>query len=150
MNYQKCVWFSIHSDQCDLILKIHSGIYSSQELDRWICHNCHLKELPFFNTRNILEEDIATTGEIILNDVRSQALVTHKNHLRIANLNTQSVNSTFDEFQLTLYQHTFDIITLSDTWLRNDRNLYNIYKYQDITSAIESLMKDREAFLDCI
>ena len=33
------------------------------------------------------------------------------------------MSSTFDEFQLMVYHHTFDIITLSETWLRNDTNL---------------------------
>ena len=33
------------------------------------------------------------------------------------------MSSTFDEFQVMLYQHPFDIITLSKTWLRNDKNL---------------------------
>ena len=70
-----------------------------------------------------LEEDIATTGEIIPIGVRSEALVTHENHPSIAHLNTQSISSTFDEFQVMLYHYLFDIITWSDTWLRNDRNL---------------------------
>ena len=33
------------------------------------------------------------------------------------------MNSTFDEFQVMFYRHRFDIITLSETWLRNDRDL---------------------------
>ena len=33
------------------------------------------------------------------------------------------MSSTFDEFQLMLYHHPFDIITLSETWLRSDANL---------------------------
>ena len=33
------------------------------------------------------------------------------------------MSSTFDEFQVMLYQHLFDIITLSETWLRNDSDL---------------------------
>ena len=33
------------------------------------------------------------------------------------------MSSTFDEFQVMVYHHTFDIITLSETWLRNDTNL---------------------------
>ena len=33
------------------------------------------------------------------------------------------MSSTFDEFQLMFYHHPFDIITLSETWLRNDTNL---------------------------
>ena len=30
---------------------------------------------------------------------------------------------TFEEFQEMLYQHSFDIIKLSETWSRNNRNL---------------------------
>ena len=33
------------------------------------------------------------------------------------------MSSTFDEFQAMLYQNYFNIITLSETWLRNDSNL---------------------------
>ena len=38
------------------------------------------------------------------------------------------MSSTFDEFQVILYQHPFDIITLSETWLRNDKNLLQYVK----------------------
>ena len=43
---------------------------------------------------------------------------------------------TFDEFQVMLYQHPFDIITLSETWLRNDTKLTTVrtntrYKNRD-------------------
>ena len=47
----------------------------------------------------------------------------NRNHLSIAHLSTQSMSSTFDEFQLMLYHHLFDIVKLSETWLRNDTNL---------------------------
>ena len=33
------------------------------------------------------------------------------------------MSSTFDEFQLLFHHHPFDIITLSETWLRNNTNL---------------------------
>ena len=33
------------------------------------------------------------------------------------------MGSTFDEFQVMLYQHPLDIITLSEIWRRNDTNL---------------------------
>lgn len=45
-----------------------------------VYYNWHLKELPFFNASNILEENIATNSEIIQNDGHCDALVTHKNH----------------------------------------------------------------------
>ena len=38
-------------------------------------------------------------------------------------MKTQSVSSKFDEFQVMLYHHPFDIIMLSETRLRKDTNL---------------------------
>ena len=50
-----------------------------------VCQDCYLKELPFFNTPNILEGNIPT-NEVIQSDVHSKALVIHKNHLSTAYL----------------------------------------------------------------
>ena len=61
--------------------------------------------------------------QTIQNNVHSEALETNRNHLSIAHLNTQSMSSTFDEPQVMVSQHPFDIITLSETWLRNDSKL---------------------------
>ena len=38
--------------------------------------------------RNILEENIANTSGIMLNDVHGEALVANKNHRSIAHMNT--------------------------------------------------------------
>ena len=46
-----------------------------------------------------------------------------KKHISIYHLNTQSMSSTFDEFQLMINQTRFDVITLSETWLKNDKHL---------------------------
>ena len=64
-----------------------------------------------FNTQNLSEETISITGQTIQNNVHSETLETNRNHLSIPHLNTQSVNSTSDEFRVMLYQHSFDIIT---------------------------------------
>ena len=79
----------------------------------------------FFNIQNFSDKTISIIDQIIQNIVHSEAnlLETNRNHLSIAHLNRQSMSSTFDEFQVMLYQHPFDIITLSKTWLRNDKNL---------------------------
>ena len=88
---------------------------NSYNPQRWICYRCYLKELPFFNTQNLSEETISIKDQTTQNNLHSQALEQNRNHLSIAHLNTQSMSSTFDEFQLMLYQHPIDIITLSDT-----------------------------------
>ena len=45
-----------------------------------------------------------------------------KTHISIFHLNTQSMTSTFDEFQFMVSESKFDI-TLSETWLKNDKHL---------------------------
>ena len=95
----------------------------SYDPQRWICCRFNLKELPFFNTQNLSEETISVTDQTTQNNVHSEALETNRNHISTAHLNTQSMSSTFDEFQVMLYQHAFDIITLSETWLRKNPNL---------------------------
>ena len=46
-----------------------------------------------------------------------------KTHISMCHLNTKSMTSTFDKFQFIVNESKFDIITLSETWLRNDKHL---------------------------
>ena len=43
----------------------------------------------------------------------------------MGHLNTQSMVSSFDEFHVILQEHPFDILTLSETWLKDNMNLLN-------------------------
>lgn len=51
-----------------------------------------------------------------------QTLDEYLNHTSIAHLNTRAICSTFDEFEVMLTTYKFDIIGLSETWLKD--NLY--------------------------
>ena len=46
-----------------------------------------------------------------------------KTYISICHLNTQSMTLTFDEFQFMVNKLKFDIITLSETWLKNEKYL---------------------------
>ena len=94
----------------------------SYDAQRWICYRCHLKELQFFNKQNL-------------------------SYLRIAHLNKQSMSSTFDELQVMLYQHPFDIITLSETWLRNDTNLLQYVQIPGYSFCYKN--RDEEVVSEC-
>ena len=48
--------------------------------------------------------------------------------LKIMHLNTQSMVSTFNEFQLVINKYPFDVITLSETWLKNNPELLEYVK----------------------
>ena len=43
-------------------------------------------------------------------------------------MNTQSMSSTFDEFQVMINESQFDIVTLSETWLRDKKHLLDYVK----------------------
>ena len=49
----------------------------------------------------------------------------YRQHLSVAHLNTQSISSTFPQFEAMLNIHQLDIITLSETWLKDNVNLLN-------------------------
>ena len=41
-------------------------------------------------------------------------------HLKVMHQNTQSMVSTFDELVLTIKEYFFDVITMSETWLKDN------------------------------
>ena len=48
------------------------------------------------------------------------ALTANPLHLSLMHLNTQSMTSTFDELQLLLNDYPFNVVTLSETWLKDN------------------------------
>ena len=55
----------------------------------------------------------------------------HKKHLSIGHLNTQSMVSSFDEFHAMLQEHQFDILKLSETRLKVDVDLLKCVQIPD-------------------
>ena len=49
----------------------------------------------------------------------------YRKHLSIAHLKTQSIASTFPQFEVMLNSRNFDVITLSETWLKDNKDLLN-------------------------
>ena len=89
----------------------------------WTCHICSLSYLPFFNVRDLITPYVQTDLVQLVNSDHVdhlEILKANSNHLSICHLNVQSLASTFTEFEVMLHQHRFDIITLSETWLKNN------------------------------
>ena len=92
---------------------------------QWTCHSCTLSSLPYFNIRDLDYEDISAEDDTVDDphlDIFSQK------GTKIGHLNTQSISSTFTEFEKLMNTYKFDIITLSETWLKDDKNLLNHVK----------------------
>ena len=99
---------------------------------KWICTSCTLQVLPFFiNVEDISSDNDDTTPVInhseqpSLSTDKFKSMIDKQQHLlKICHLiNTQSMLSTFDEFECLINQYPFDIITLSETWLKDNQHV---------------------------
>ena len=85
------------------------------------------EELPFSGVSELHEITATSPRKINSADyenIHSLNFKSHTKHLSIGHLNTQSVVSSFDEFNVMLQEQPFDILTLSET-LKGDVNLLN-------------------------
>ena len=106
---------------------------SQQKVKQWTCRLCLCAELPFHGTRSINGQlsapDSQPTTTIMVDDPQADqhinTLNANNDRISIAHLNTQSITSSFAEFEAMLMRYKFDIITLSETWLKNNPLLLN-------------------------
>ncbi|CAB4036838.1 Hypothetical predicted protein [Paramuricea clavata] len=112
----------------------------------WTCPECTLSELPFFNVKDleILErkgnEQINSTldSELETLDFIAEALRNHPKHLSIMHLNTQSMVSSFNEFQTLVSDCPMDIITMSETWIKENPALLDYVALSGYTAIFNS------------
>ena len=76
---------------------------NSRKAHEWVCESCHLKELPFSGLHEFHE--ITATSPTAINSVDYENihilnLKSHGKPLSIGHLNTQSMVSSFDEFNV--------------------------------------------------
>ena len=114
-------------EDCKLLVHLNCAdvnltIENSKIARLWICHACTLRELPLHH-QDVLpmnKKEVAAENYINAHVTKLQEL---KTHISICHLNTQLMTPTFDEFQFIVNESKFDIITLSETWLKNDKHL---------------------------
>ena len=90
----------------------------------WTCSGCLLSVLPFQKCRTdalIEDQEVISSYEFTENTENIvRVLKEQSKNLRLMHLNTQCMTSTFNEFLLTAKQFPMDVITLSETWLKNN------------------------------
>ena len=126
--------------RCLVNITINLKSFSAASPKTYTCEKCLYTVLPFWNA-NITDTTISESEYEVTQDEDSSVLHAKSEQLRIMHLNTQSMVSTFDEFILTINQFPFDIITLSETWLKDNRHLLdyvsipgyvNLFRNRDI------------------
>jgi exonuclease III len=71
-------------------------------------------------------------------DFIAEALRKHPKHLSIMHLNTQSMVSSFNEFQTLVSDYPMDIITMSETWLKENPALLDYVALSGYTAIFNS------------
>ena len=98
-------------------------------VEDWICSRCLFSKLPFYSMRTIDQQSEGNNqDESILTDTfdeHLEALTSRPSQLKLVHINTQSMVSSFDELLLLLKEYSYDVITMSETWLKNNPNLLN-------------------------
>ena len=112
---------------CKLLTHLHctntkiQTISNTKNAKDCICFSCASIELPFHKVKDELSTNIKS--DVNYTNEQLEILDELKKHISICHLNTQSMSSTFDKFQFMINQTKFDVITLSETWLKNDKHL---------------------------
>ena len=101
----------------------------------WSCTGCQMSHLQFHKCST---DEIIAENDLLLFQDSNTGLDTSRfqdssdialtlqgkpTQLKIMHLNTQSMVSTFNEFLLTVNRYPLDIITLSETWLKDNHLL---------------------------
>lgn len=91
---------------------------------KWTCPRCIGSLLPFYmDTISDGEPEYDNgTDDIVTQNLHLDALTEREAQLKVMHINTQSMVSTFDNLLITVKEYPFDIIAMSETWLK-DNNL---------------------------
>ena len=95
------------------------------------CRKCCFRELLFASLRDIEDVNQNTglpSSATYHGNIDVEKFKEYHKHLSIAHLNTRSVSSNFDIFQVMINENQFDIVTLSKTWIRDNKHLPDYVK----------------------
>ena len=109
----------------------------------YTCENCLYTELPFakvhilnLSTTSFDETNITLTESS--QDTHLEAIQRYSKYTTIAHLNVQSLISTIDEFNIMINKYKFDIIALTETWLKNNKYQQDYVNIEDYKSAFRN------------
>ena len=114
---------------CTNLSAYEKQMKTSSSSYEWICNFCTITELPFANIQDfeIFEDSdfqVNDPNSDTVEDIHLETLRNHHSHiLNIAQLNTQSMFSTFGAFTVMMNTYPIYIVCLRETWLTNNKHL---------------------------
>ena len=134
---------SCHAKCTNLSASIIKNIHAS-EPQEWICVECHLLTMPFYQctqgefiglSEQGAYDTVHNSSDELNLDEHSDALNSRRNQLKLIHLNTQSMVSTFDKLLAPIKEYSFDIIAMSETWLKDNPHLLKYVTTMDIHAS---------------
>ena len=115
-----------------------SLLKSITKVSDWTCPECMFNELPFLHVNNLDQDQSIEDIPEFYDDFNPylDILNNHRNRTSIAHLNTQSIISTFSQFELMLNTYMFDVMTISETWLQSNEHIINYVQIPDYNLEI--------------
>ena len=90
----------------------------------WTCPKCSLTEMPFYGQKDLQNTSVLSDcASLPEEDGHLNALHERFKHLKIMHINTQCMVSTCDNLRLVIERFGYDIITMSETWLKDNQLL---------------------------
>ena len=97
-------------------------VHNSRTPQYFTCVSCLIYTLPFHSCREINCDENSILDQSTNSDVINQhvnILDEHRNHTSVAHINAQSIFSTFNEFSLMVNTYNFDVICVTETWMKD-------------------------------
>ena len=88
----------------------------------WTCGQCLVSLLPFHTCSELDTTTDTSLDESVVDNIQ-EILSSNCSNLKVMHLNTQAMTSTFNEFLLTMKTYPMDVALLSETWLRDQKEL---------------------------
>ena len=113
----------------------------------WICSFCIKRVLSFYKVRYLHTLDSLNHNENEIIEYQYKHLGILKKHhcyTSAAHVNTQSLPSSFYESPYMMKKYKFDIVALSETWLKSNKTQLDFVQYLQV-DGYKSEFKNRES-----
>ena len=123
-----CNFSLILLEPCNFLYKCIVPSTETKAISNYIHSRCLWTELPYYNIQDYSfslearQHSSIESNTLDLNEHLNHmlSLTTRPKHLKLMHLNAQSMVSTFNELVLTMKQYPFDVICMSETWLKDN------------------------------
>ena len=116
------VCISLTHARCSGIASFKVKQVRADTLLTWTCGQCLVSLLPFHTCSELDTTTDTSLDESVVDNIQ-EILSSNCSNLKVINLNTQAMTSTFNEFLLTIKTYPMDVALLSETWLRDQKEL---------------------------